>query len=268
MGNVRNPVGPLPSSIYWRRRAVVLCLFALLVALVVWAVTSIGSRGGAQNQGAPGGGRTPLSSITPGPSASQTGITSVPGGRDTSGSSGSSGGAGTSAGGTGGAGTPGGSGTGGTGGTGGSGISTPPPLPDSSNLPDCSSPQVQLKVRSAQSSYDPGQKPEFVVTAVNSGVDSCKVNFGATAAVVSVIDSSGNHVWASDGCPSDRNAYLLEAPAHGSVSYTLQWDLTKTGSQCASPSGSSAGPGTYEVKVAESGVGSGQGSFVLNQYGS
>jgi hypothetical protein len=284
VGNVRNPVGPLPSSIYWRRRAVVLCLCALLVVLVVWAVTSIGSGGSAQNEGAPHGGRSPLPSITPGPSASSTGITSAPGGRDTSGGSGSSGGSGES----GGAATsaspylpgapPGaadGSGTGGSrngssgGDVGGAGISNPPPLPNSSNLPDCSSPQVQLKVRSVQGSYDPGQKPKFVVTAVNSGSSACKVNFGATAAVVSVVDSSGNHVWSSDNCPSDRNAYLLEVPANGYVSYTLQWDLRKNSPQCAEPAGTgNAGPGTYEVKVSESGIGSGRGSFVLTQYGS
>jgi hypothetical protein len=136
-------------------------------------------------------------------------------------------------------------------------------------LPDCSSPQVQLEVHSVQSSYDPGQKPKFVVTAVNSGSSACKVNFGATAAVVSVVDSSGNHVWSSDNCPSDRNAYLLEVPANGSISYTLQWDLRKNSPQCAEPAGTGdAGPGTYEVKVHESGIGSGQGSFVLSQYGS
>jgi len=152
---------------------------------------------------------------------------------------------------------------------GGSGNSNPPPLPDSSDLPDCSSPQVQLKVRSVQSSYDPGQRPEFVVTAVNSGASACKVNFGATAAVVSVIDSSGAHVWSSDNCPSNGNAYLLQVPANGSVSYTLQWNLRKSSPQCAELSGmGNAGPGTYEVKVSESGIGSSRGSFVLNQYGS
>lgn len=265
MGNVRNPVGPLPSSIYWRRRAVVLCLFALLVALVVWAVTSVGSGGGAQNAGAPKNGRSPLPSITPGPSASQTGITSVPGGRGTSAGAGSSGGPGGSSGAPGGNGT----GTGGTdGGAGGSGVSGPPPLSDSSNLPDCSSPQVELTVRSAQRSYDPGQQPKFVLTAANSGSTACKVNFGATAAVVTVVDSSGNHLWSTGDCPSNRNAYLLEVPAHGSAVYTLQWDMSKSTPQCASPSGSGAGAGTYEVKVAESGIGSAHGSFVVNQYGS
>jgi hypothetical protein len=124
-------------------------------------------------------------------------------------------------------------------------------------------------VRSVQSSYDPGQQPKFVVTAVNSGSSACKVNFGATAAVVSVVNSSGNHVWSSNDCPADRNAYLLEVPANGAVSYTLQWDLSKSGPQCPSPSGpSNVGPGTYEVTVAEGGVGSGHGSFVLNRYGS
>ena len=49
VGSLRNPVGPLPSSIYWRRRAVALSLIALLAVLVLWAVTS---GGGSGNKGA------------------------------------------------------------------------------------------------------------------------------------------------------------------------------------------------------------------------
>ncbi|MDX6361056.1 MAG: hypothetical protein QOC85_59, partial [Streptomyces sp.] len=39
---MRNPVGPLPSSIYWRRRAVLLSVVGLLALLIVWVVGSGG----------------------------------------------------------------------------------------------------------------------------------------------------------------------------------------------------------------------------------
>ena len=37
VGSLRNPVGPLPSTIYWRRRVVVVPVIALLAPLVAWA---------------------------------------------------------------------------------------------------------------------------------------------------------------------------------------------------------------------------------------
>ncbi|MDX3053366.1 hypothetical protein PV378_43970, partial [Streptomyces scabiei] len=66
MGSLRNPIGPLPSTIYWRRRAVLLTVVGLLAILVVWIVT--GGGGGGNNAGEPDG-KNPVTSITPGPSA-------------------------------------------------------------------------------------------------------------------------------------------------------------------------------------------------------
>jgi hypothetical protein len=121
---MRNPVGPLPSSIYWRRRAVALCVLALVAVLIFWAVNSGGGGGGSGNNGSPGT-HTPVSSITPGPEPTGTHITGRPGGRDTSGGSGgssSSGGAsgsGANGGSTNGSSAGSGSTAGGDGGTGG-----------------------------------------------------------------------------------------------------------------------------------------------------
>ncbi|MDX2691779.1 hypothetical protein PV395_41390, partial [Streptomyces scabiei] len=67
MGSLRNPIGPLPSTIYWRRRAVLLTVVGLLAILVVWIVT--GGGGGGNNAGEPDG-KNPVTSITPGPSDS------------------------------------------------------------------------------------------------------------------------------------------------------------------------------------------------------
>jgi hypothetical protein len=269
VGNVRNPVGPLPSSIYWRRRAVVACLFALIVALSVWAVTSAGVSGGGGRKNSAQGGRTPVSSITPGPTSSQTGITGRPGGRDTSADGGSGDGSGASDAGAGGsgssageAGLSGGPGSGSdaeatTAGAGGSA--------DGSNLPDCTAGQTQLRVRSGKDSYAPGEKPTFEVTAVNSGASACKVNFGATAAVLTVTQASGGgHVWASDDCPAGGAAVPLRVPAGGSAAYRVVWDRSVTAPQCATPSqGRSAQPGTYQVRVSGDGLSPAQASFTL-----
>lgn len=55
VGSLRNPVGPLPSSIYWRRRAVLLSLFALLALLITWIVVSGGGDGSGAGAGSGGG---------------------------------------------------------------------------------------------------------------------------------------------------------------------------------------------------------------------
>ncbi|MFF3750676.1 hypothetical protein ACFYYH_09470 [Streptomyces sp. NPDC002018] len=138
MGSLRNPVGPLPSTIYWRRRAVAATLIALLALLVVWFVSATG--GGGRKNGDTSDGANPATSITPGPSGSGPAISEQPGGRDESGGtggngggdggtdsgadggkSGGTGGTGDTGGGTGGAGGGGSTGAGGAAGTGGAG---------------------------------------------------------------------------------------------------------------------------------------------------
>ena len=39
MGTFRNPVGPLPSNVYWRRRLVMLGIPLFLIAMVAYACT-------------------------------------------------------------------------------------------------------------------------------------------------------------------------------------------------------------------------------------
>ncbi|WP_162824288.1 hypothetical protein [Peterkaempfera bronchialis] len=118
-------MGPLPASIYWRRRFVVLVALLAVAALIVWLTV----RGGGGNE-AQGKHPAPVQSITPGSSPSGSAITTRPGG-GSGGGSGSSGKPGTgsseSPGAEGGTSDSGGGSTegttGGTGGTGGSDVS-------------------------------------------------------------------------------------------------------------------------------------------------
>ncbi|MDJ0345315.1 hypothetical protein QMK19_32605 [Streptomyces sp. H10-C2] len=270
MGSVRNPIGPLPSSIYWRRRAVVLCLVALLAVLIAWVVNSGGSSGGTGAKGP--GGHTPATSITPGPDPSGSHIPSRPGGRDTGGASGSGGSSdGTSSGGS--SSSPsGGTDSGATGGgsngatsggaaAGGSGGQ----LPAGSSLADCAVSDVQLTLRTTKNSYAPGEKPKFELTAANAGATACKLDFGSMAAVVTVTDTTGNkHVWATDDCPAGRGAYLLQVPARNSTTYTIEWNRQSSSPDCATPKGQQAAVGTtYLVEARLPGFTPKQVSFVL-----
>ncbi|MEU8726067.1 hypothetical protein [Streptomyces antimycoticus] len=283
MGSLRNPIGPLPSSIYWRRRIVALALLVVIVLLVIWAFGWGGSGGGGSDEGKGGGGGGPASTITPGPSSSGPVNSERPGGRDESdndgsgsGDSGGSGGGSDDGGtGAGGGGAGGGSGSGGSsgGGAGGGGIGTGtgPGLPAGSSLRDCRPGDAELTVRSVKDSkvkntWAPGEKPTFEIVVKNTKSSSCKVDFGRAAASLTITDAKNAHVWASGDCPEGSASALVEVKGSGEIKRTVEWDRKRSAEHCATPSGSaSAKPGTYLVEVKVDGLGTAKVSFVLEK---
>ncbi|MEU1890571.1 hypothetical protein [Streptomyces pristinaespiralis] len=263
MGSLRNPIGPLPSSIYWRRRAVAASLVALIAVLIVWAVGSSGDGGGDDGKGA--GGTSPAPSITPGPDQSGPAISEQPGGRDESdagadnggngsGSSGGSSGPGdSSGGGSGGAtdGATGGSADGGAGGTGGAagGGSAGRPVPAGSTLPNCAPGALKLTLRSAKVAYEPGENPSFRLVVSNSSATTCKADFGPKAAVFTVTDAEDESVWSTKDCPSPAGSRLLQVPANSTITHTVEWDRKRSAPNCATPPAGAVGPGTYLVEA-------------------
>ncbi|MFE6742164.1 hypothetical protein [Streptomyces tubercidicus] len=266
MGSLRNPIGPLPSSIYWRRRAVALSIVVLLALLVVWAVSLGGGKGGDEGKGSQGKG--PATSITPGPSGSGPVDDQKPGGRDESGDdegsesgSGGSGGAGGASGGSGGGAGAGGSGSG-SGPIGqGSGKNA---VAAGSSLPNCVSGKAELDLRSVKHSYAPGTRPKFELTVENAAGAACKVDLGQKAAVLTISDAAGDErVWASNDCPSGTAPALLQVPAKGSVQRTIEWDRRASGPQCATPSSAKVPAGRYEIEAKVPGLESVRTTFVL-----
>ncbi|MFF5567951.1 hypothetical protein ACFY7Z_26395 [Streptomyces sp. NPDC012623] len=303
MGSLRNPVGPLPSTIYWRRRAVAATLIALLALLVVWVV-SLGG-GGGKKTGDTSDGANPTKTIGPGPSGSGPAISEQPGGRDDSGGSGGSGDGGTSgadAGGDGGDGGKNGD-SGGSGGTGGSGsggsdgssdgggsggssdgggstgsgggtgsgsatgsTGTGRQVEAGSALPDCAPNSLTLRLATTKVAYAPGEKPAFRLTVSNTSDTSCKADFGPKAIVLTITDTDDDQVWTSKDCPK-TGASLFEVPANGTVTRTVEWDRRKSTSKCATPPPGAVGPGTYlvEAKAAGATVKQGQQSIRLEK---
>lgn len=264
MGSLRNPVGPLPSSIYWRRRAVAAGLIVLLVALIVWFVSS----GDDDPQKGSGGASasSPAPSITPGPKPSGPAISSGPG--DASGSGGaddgdSGGGTGSGSGGEGadsgagsatsGAGAPDSASTGSGSGS-GSGTAAGRRVPADSALPDCAAGALQLALESAKVSYEPDEKPEFRIIARNTSGTTCKTDLGPAAAVLTISDDSDEEIWSSKDCPEDAPAMWVSVPAGGTVTHTVEWDRRPSDAdKCETPSKRSADPGTYLAELAAPG---------------
>ncbi|MGA5409608.1 hypothetical protein ACPCSC_20385 [Streptomyces lavendulocolor] len=284
MGSLRNPVGPLPSSIYWRRRAVAASLVALLALLIVWFVSSGDDNG--KNGGDTSDGAAPATTITPGPSRPGAAISEQPGGRDeSSAGQGDDGGKngdtsapgvpgdGTDTGGDGTGTGPGGGGAGtGTTSGGGSGGGTDTgagaggqQVPANSPLPNCAPTALQLTLRSVKVGYAPGEKPRFQLVARNTSATTCKTDLGAKTAVLTIKNDEADQVWSSKDCPKGSGTLLLRVPAGGSVTHTVEWDRRPSAPRCATPPATAAGPGTYLVEAAVPGVKVMPASFTLTK---
>ncbi|MEV7993649.1 hypothetical protein AB0O67_17525 [Streptomyces sp. NPDC086077] len=279
MGSLRNPVGPLPSSIYWRRRVIMLSVVALLALLVTWVVTS-GGGGGSGNGAGGSDGKNPAPSITPGPSGSGPAISEAPGGRDESGDEGSGGsdagdgsddGTGDSAG----AGSGDGEGAGGSDGAGaggsgadssGGGVGTGDALPAGSSLPNCAPNTVTLTLRSVRNAYSPDETPAFRLTAKNTSGGDCKVDLGPKGTVLTVTQAGGDDdaYWSSADCPKGSGSLLYRVPAGRSITYTVEWDRKPSAPECGTPPAGVAGAGTYLLEGKAAGFGTLRASFVLD----
>ncbi|MFC5723713.1 hypothetical protein ACFP1Z_26465 [Streptomyces gamaensis] len=267
MGSLRNPIGPLPSSIYWRRRAVALGVLGLLVLLVVWlvGVGGDGGSGGSQSKGSNGSQQGPSdTTITPGPTPSGPHYSQRPGGRgDSGGATGGGTGDHPTGGGTGGGGT--GGGAAGSGGSSTGGVGAPAgvlgtgdsrSVAATSSLPDCTAAATRLQVRSVKNSYGPDEKPKFEIVVLNTGGSACKVDFATGAAVLSITDPGGEeHIWSSGDCAKGAAPFLVEVPGSGQTKRTVEWDRKRSAPNCATPSGDTlAAPGTYRVEIKVAGV--------------
>ncbi|MFE3518303.1 hypothetical protein [Streptomyces sp. NPDC059166] len=270
---MRNPVGPLPSSIYWRRRAVAVLVVVLLAALVAWAVTSGGGGGGGKDDGKPGG-SAPAPSITPGPSSSDPVVGQPPGGRDESGAGGTGGGTGSGGGesGTGGsgstgsAGSTGSTGAGSAGGSAGSGTGGSPgeQVPAGSALPNCPASAMRFGLKT-DLSYGPDDKPEFRLSATNTSAADCKADFGPKSAVLTITEAGDDDekVWSSEDCPKNGGAVFLRVPAGATVVHTVKWDRKGSAPRCETPTVRTAAPGTYLLEAEVPGGTVERASFVL-----
>ncbi|MFJ7269031.1 hypothetical protein ACIQV3_20730 [Streptomyces sp. NPDC099050] len=275
MGSLRNPVGPLPSSIYWRRRAVLASVAALLAMLAVWTVSSGAGKSSTNGKGQ--GGSGPVTQITPGPSGSGPAISQAPGGRGESGSggSGASGGsAGTGTGsdpgaspGTGKNGEPGaepgGADQGGAGGAGGS--SAGQVVPADSPVPTCAPGALQWEVKSVKNEYEAGEKPRLELIARNVSGTTCKVDLGPKQAVLTITQASNaKPVWSSADCPEGAGNVFYRVPSQGETRRTLDWDRHfSEATQCQSPPAGVAAADTYVVEVKSPGMPVTNTSFVL-----
>lgn len=269
MGSLRRPVGPLPSSIYWRRRAALLSLAAVVVLLVFWAVRSSGD--GTQEASSEDPAGVPAETISPGPSATESLIDERPGGRDDGKGKGKdedSDGGDDEDGGSEGEGDAEDNGTGnsedgkgGTTGSGGGGKAGG----DASGLPACGPGDVTLSLRSAENAYAPEEEPELRLAAENASDRACRMDFGHESLTITLTDSDDTEVWSSAACPQGDGTGLAALPANDSTSHTLTWDRRHAPKECDGKAGKLAAAGTYLAEAKLTGFPVAQTSFRLDK---
>ena len=266
MGSFRHPVGPLPGSVYWRRRIVLLGIPLFVIALVAYACT--GSSSPSVNSAAPGSGRqsaspSPTGVITPGPSQTASGppANSYPGGPSTSSSGGSGGGSGGSSGGAGTGGSSSSAGAGsGSGGTGASGQVA------SGAAAGCSLSLTLALDRTSSSGpaqYPAGSYPTFKITAADGGSANCTVDVSGKGMVVSVMPlGTTSPVWTSATCSGASDLRVL-GPGD-SQAFSVVWKRWETqGTTCPVSALPTVPQGTYTVNVEAAGVTSSLVEFIL-----
>lgn len=266
MESVTRPVGHLPPSVYWRRRAIVLVGLAVLIALVAWACTAGGGGDGKDDKKnasaesttsppsspAPGPiGPGPTGGTNPGASTGQPGAAAGgnpggTGGANTGGSGAPSAGNGTNTGAPGG--NPAGGATGGQPGAPGAatgGSQPQQPRTTIQGMLACTYPgNAQLVVtgdRPQDTKFRVGEQVKLTLEVRNVGTETCAVDMAQKSATVE-IRSGADRIWSPADCAPAQPEITQIQPGK-SVSRTWTWNWTRSDpGRCSGPAPGLASP--------------------------
>ena len=260
MASFLHPVGPLPPSVYWRRRAVLLGIPLVLILAVAY---SCGGGSNAQpvarSTATPPAGTPSTGTGVIEPSVMPTGTAGAGNYYPPVGPSGSAG-ASPSAGAGAGGGTPGagtGSGSSGSGSNGGADGS-------SGNSSDCLLALTLTLDHTAgggPATYSAGQDPQFRVAAKNNGAGNCLLDVSGKGIVITVTQpGSSTPVWTSSDCATSSDKRAL-GPGDAYQDDTT-WQRIRSQAGCPKNE-PSVGTGTYVVTATADGVTAASIQFVL-----
>jgi hypothetical protein len=221
---VLHPVGPLPASVYWRRRAVVVA-GAVTVLLVLWLVASAGSpppirptaEGGssasATADGNPNG-------ETPAPSGTLVGTPpAADPGRPGGGTDGTSSGGGTAPG--------------------------APPATQAAIPPACADSALRLTVTPEQRAYPVGTMPVLTLSVQNMSRGTCSRDLAAKQQEV-LLYAGKVRLWSSNDCyPGTGRDIQALAPGERNR-YSVTWSGLSSRPRCAGTR-TRVGPGRYSL---------------------
>jgi hypothetical protein len=211
------PQGPLPSQIYWRRRALAIGIAVLVVAIIAAVVVVIVTRtGGAETTAdpspAPAASPNPLPGENPEvktpvvpPAAQIPPPTPTP-----------------------------------------TAAVTPPPVLNEGD--DCPDSTLAVKGITSQPEYLVGDQPKFTMVVTNIGLVACKRDVGAAVLAAYVYGLDNTRLWSNLDCaPSNETLVKTFAPGE-QVTTEVTWTGMGSAPACPLPR-QPIGPGTYNLIV-------------------
>jgi hypothetical protein len=206
---MRMTVGPLPSTVYWRRRAIVLGAVLALVVLVAWGCAAAGSSS-ATSGGRAGGAATghPAGSTTSSPTASAPAL--LPGSPSTTAPA----------------------------------TGTPAAPANTTPAPGCTDAELTV-VPAAVGKVQSGSYPRLSVTIGSTAAHDCSRDIGADQQELRLMQGNAR-IWSSDDCDPTHGSYLTTFHPGTHVTYTLVWAGKTSTPGCKAPR-TVVPPGSYQL---------------------
>lgn len=201
-----HPVGPLPASVYWRRR--VLAVAAVLgVLLLAWVALPHGDSGDRDRQ------ETSALGGSPSPTGAEPTLAATPPAGDPGRAGGGSGGAGVA-------------------GVGGSGAATPttttPPAPPE----PCADRALSLRAVPERPAYRVGDTPVVDLVVRNVSPTACARDLGARQQEV-VLYAGTRRLWSSNDCYPGGSRDVQVLQPGDSASFSVTWSGLSSRPRCA-----------------------------------
>jgi hypothetical protein len=290
------PVGPLPPSVYWRRRAVAAAAVVGVLALLVWAIAAGSSADGGS--GAPVAAPAPAgvpSSGPPSPVASR-GALPAPGGAGPLESTLSQPGAAALLGAPGLPGSPSQTGTGALPGAPGAspapsgavypGAASPgagpgtwqksdPGAPSTAPAPSapapsapspppaqCADGSLRVTARTDQPRYAEGEHPLFSLVITNTGSVPCTRDLDAARQAMAVVRKPGDGLWGSNDCSPAHSSDVRTLAPGQDATFTVRWAGRTSLPGCAGER-TTVPPGDYQLLTRLDGIVSDPTRFTL-----
>ncbi|TDZ98657.1 hypothetical protein CCUG60885_00528 [Mycobacteroides salmoniphilum] len=214
-----HPSGPLPSEIYWRRRALAIGVAVVVVAIVAAVIFAlVGGSAGADTKAAdqPAEAAAPAGQpvILPPNEIKKTDKPADAPVHD------------------------------------GPPIAKPELVPPVALNPgdDCPDATLAVKASSDKPSYLAGEQPKFTMVVTNIGLVQCKRDVGAAVLAASVFSVDNKRIWANLDCaPSQENSVRTFNPGE-QVTTEVTWTGMGSAPNCPLPR-PAIGPGTYSLVV-------------------
>ena len=238
-----HPVGPLPATIYWRRRAAAIGATVVTLGLVGWLLVSLTGPPGATpaaQQSALGTTGAPTTTPTPAPTTDTTTPIPTP--------------------------TP-------------APTTTPPVTPAPSPAPApaatpapvaapaappaCPDPAIGLTAQVAAASYPVGQEPVFRILVTNTSATACTRDLNAGLQQVLVHSADGaTRLWSSNDCFPGKSVDVPTLSPGQAKTYSVKWSGTTSEPTCQAER-TRVPAGAYTVVVTLGGLTSPPVPFIL-----